>query len=135
MGARRLAATTLPGPRIHGTSTGVGPEGHYRHSISNRGDADIGRPALPGERVGAAYTSTGQPPIAIPAYHRLVSEQPSETSGNDPAGTAAAHSVRKHFRRTMLSTGFSDVPGKTCEVCGFQGFRWQTECPDGHPLA
>jgi hypothetical protein len=34
----------------------------------------------------------------------------------------------------MLSTGFSDVPGKTCEVCGFQGFRWQTECPEGHPL-
>ena len=66
-----------------------------------------------------------------------MSEQPVETSGNDPAETpsAAARSVPKRFRRTMLSTGFSDVPGKTCEVCGYQGFRWQTECPDGHPLA
>ena len=66
-----------------------------------------------------------------------MSEQPVEASGNDSAETpsAAAPSVRKRFRRTMLSTGFSDVPGKTCEVCGYQGFRWQTECPDGHPLA
>lgn len=66
-----------------------------------------------------------------------MSEQPVVTSGNDPTQTlsAAAHPVRKRFRRTMLSTGFSDVPGKTCEVCGFQGFRWQTECPDGHSLA
>ncbi len=65
-----------------------------------------------------------------------MSEQPAGTSGNDPAETppAAAHSVGKRFRRTMLSTGFSDVPGRTCDV-GFQGFRWQTECPDGHPLA
>ena len=65
-----------------------------------------------------------------------MSDQPVEKSGNDPAETssAATHSVRKR-RRTMLSTGFSDVPGKTCEVCGFQGFRWQTKCPDGHPLA
>ena len=66
-----------------------------------------------------------------------MSEQPVETSGNDSGETpsAAAHSTGKQVRRTMLSTGFSDVPGKTCEVCGFQGFRWQTECPDGHPLA
>ena len=67
----------------------------------------------------------------------FMSEKSVETSGNDSvkAPSAAAHSVRKQTRRTMLSTGFSDVPGKTCEVCGFQGFRWQTECPEGHPLA
>ena len=67
----------------------------------------------------------------------LMSDQPAEVSGIDPAETppAAVQSIRKQVRRTMLSTGFSDVPGKTCEVCGFQGFRWQTECPDGHPLA
>ena len=67
----------------------------------------------------------------------FMSEKPVDTSGNDPVETpsVAAHSVPKQTRRTMLSTGFSDVPGKTCEVCGFQGFRWQTECPDGHPLA
>ncbi|MGI8808135.1 MAG: hypothetical protein ACR2KK_09900 [Acidimicrobiales bacterium] len=66
-----------------------------------------------------------------------MSDQPVDTPGNDPAETPSdtAHSVRKRVRRTMLSTGFSDVPGKTCEICGFQGFRWQMECPDGHPLA
>jgi len=66
-----------------------------------------------------------------------MSEQPVETAGNDPgeAPAAAAEPAVKRVRRTMLSTGFSDVPGKTCEVCGFQGFRWQTECPNGHPLA
>ena len=64
-----------------------------------------------------------------------MSEQPVKTSGNDPeTPSAPAHSAGKRVRRTMLSTGFSGVPGKTCEVCGFQGFRWQTECPDGHPL-
>jgi hypothetical protein len=64
-----------------------------------------------------------------------MSDQPVETSGNDPqTPPAAAPSVGKRIRRTMLSTGFTDVPGKTCEVCGFQGFRWQTECPEGHPL-
>jgi hypothetical protein len=64
-----------------------------------------------------------------------MTEQSVETTGNDPAETPAAPaSVRKQVRRTMLSTGFSEVPGKTCEVCGFQGFRWQTECPEGHPL-
>ncbi len=66
-----------------------------------------------------------------------MSEQPVETAGNDAdeSPPAAAPAAGKHVRRTMLSTGFSDVPGKTCEVCGFQGFRWQTECPAGHPLA
>ena len=66
-----------------------------------------------------------------------MSEQPVEASGKDSGETpsVAANAAGKRVRRTMLSTGFSDVPGKTCEVCGFQGFRWQTECPDGHPLA
>ena len=66
-----------------------------------------------------------------------MSEQPVETSGKDPGGTpsTATQSAGKRVRRTMLSTGFSDVPGKTCEICGFQGFRWQTECPEGHPLS
>ena len=66
-----------------------------------------------------------------------MNEQPVETSGKDPGQipAAAARSAGKRVRRTMLSTGFSDVPGKTCELCGFQGFRWQTECPDGHPLS
>lgn len=66
-----------------------------------------------------------------------MSNPPVETPATDPAETPAPPiaSVSKRFRRTMLSTGFSDVPGKTCAVCGFQGFRWQTECPDGHPLA
>lgn len=65
-----------------------------------------------------------------------MSDQPVEASGNNPAETpsVAAAPLRKNVRRTMLSTGFSDVPGKTCEVCGFQGFRWQTQCPEGHPL-
>ncbi len=66
-----------------------------------------------------------------------MSEQPEDVSVTEPAEatpTAAAEPLRKQHRRTMLSTGFSDVPGKTCAVCGFQGFRWQTECPDGHPL-
>ena len=58
-----------------------------------------------------------------------MSDQPLET----PA-PASPPPVKKQFRRTMLSTGFSDVPGKTCQVCGFQGFRWQTECPEGHLL-
>ncbi|MDQ3641876.1 MAG: hypothetical protein M3450_10575 [Actinomycetota bacterium] len=66
-----------------------------------------------------------------------MNEQPVEGSGNDAdePPSEAANSVRKRVRRTMLSTGFSDVPGKTCDVCGFHGFRWQTECPDGHPLS
>jgi hypothetical protein len=65
-----------------------------------------------------------------------MSEQPVETSGPEPAAAPSVpeDSGPRRFRRTMLSTGFSDVPGKTCEVCGFQGFRWQTECPEGHPL-
>ena len=62
-----------------------------------------------------------------------MSEQPVTTSGTDPVETPLAAS--KRVRRTMMSTGFSGVPGKTCEICGFQGFRWQTECPEGHPLA
>jgi hypothetical protein len=65
-----------------------------------------------------------------------MSEVPAGTSGHESAETPApVPAERKKFRRTMLSTGFSDVPGKTCEVCGFQGFRWQTQCPEGHPLA
>jgi hypothetical protein len=65
-----------------------------------------------------------------------MSEGPVEPSGNEPDETpsAPADSVRKRVRRTMLSTGFSDLRGKTCEICGFQGFRWQTKCPEGHPL-
>ena len=65
-----------------------------------------------------------------------MSEQPVTTSGNDPGVTppTASASASKRVRRTMLSTGFSAVPGKTCEICDFQGFRWQTECPNGHPL-
>jgi hypothetical protein len=65
-----------------------------------------------------------------------MSEQPVDTASAEPAGTssAPARPARTHVRRTMLSTGFSDVPGKVCGVCGFEGFRWQTECPDGHPL-
>jgi hypothetical protein len=65
-----------------------------------------------------------------------MNEQPVETPGTDPdpaPGTPAAP-VGKRVRRTMLSTGFTGVPGKRCEVCGFEGFRWQTECPEGHPL-
>jgi hypothetical protein len=58
-------------------------------------------------------------------------ETPEAASETPPATQPAP---KKHFRRTMLSTGFSDVPGKTCQVCGFQGFRWQSKCPEGHPL-
>ena len=66
-----------------------------------------------------------------------MSEQPVEASAIDSGETpsAPAQPASKQVRRTMLSTGFSGVPGKTCEVCGFQGFRWQTECPEGHPLS
>jgi hypothetical protein len=66
-----------------------------------------------------------------------MSENPVDASGDDPGETppaAPADPGGKQRRRTMLSTGFSDVPGKTCGVCGFQGFRWQTACPEGHPL-
>jgi hypothetical protein len=63
-----------------------------------------------------------------------MSEQPVKTPGTDP-GPAAAPTARRQLRRTMLSTGFSDVPGKTCAICGFEGFRWQSECPEGHPLS
>ncbi len=58
-----------------------------------------------------------------------------ETSGEDPGDKPkSAPPIEKRHRRTMLSTGFSEVPGKTCKVCGFEGFRWQTTCPEGHPL-
>ena len=65
-----------------------------------------------------------------------MSKQPVDTSANHSGEkpAAAAPPVEKRIRRTTLSTGFSDVPGKTCEVCGYQGFRWQRECPQGHPL-
>jgi hypothetical protein len=37
--------------------------------------------------------------------------------------------------RRGLATGFTQGDGgKRCEVCQFEGFRWQTECPKGHPL-
>lgn len=55
---------------------------------------------------------------------------PVEDAGEMPP--SAAHAGARQVRRTMLSTGFSAIPGKTCGVCGFQGFRWQTECPAGH---
>lgn len=66
----------------------------------------------------------------------FMSEQTVETPPADPdqRRPAAAPAVEKRFRRTTLSTGFSDVPGKTCDICGFEGFRWQTKCPEGHPL-
>ena len=65
-------------------------------------------------------------------------ETPGDEPGEKPSAAApavAAPAVEKRFRRTTLSTGFSDGPGKTCQVCGFQGFRWQKTCPQGHPLA
>ncbi len=38
--------------------------------------------------------------------------------------------------RRGLATGFTQGDnGKSCEVCGFQGFRWQTDCPKGHALS
>ena len=66
-----------------------------------------------------------------------MTEQPVQVPGDDPAETPAAPagSASKRIRRTMMSTGFSGVPGKVCAACGFEGFRWQTECPDGHPLS
>ena len=60
-------------------------------------------------------------------------EAPADERVEKPA--AAVSPVEKRVRRTMLSTGFSDVPGKVCEICGYEGFRWQTACPQGHPLA
>ncbi len=62
-----------------------------------------------------------------------MTDEPVETPVDEPP--AAPARAEKRNRRTMLSTGFSDVPGKTCQTCGFQGFRWQTECPEGHPLS
>lgn len=65
-----------------------------------------------------------------------MSVQPLETPGDGPGPKPPPPaSLQRSVRRTMLSTGFSDVPGKTCEICGFQAFRWQTTCPEGHPLA
>lgn len=65
-----------------------------------------------------------------------MSDQPAETPADDlgEKPPAAAAPTERRFRRTMLSTGFSGVPGKTCAVCGFEGFSWQTKCPEGHPL-
>ena len=63
-----------------------------------------------------------------------MSEQPAESVPAEQVQKPAPPSLRKQRRRSALSTGFSDVPGKTCEVCGYQGFRWQTTCPKGHPL-
>jgi len=66
-----------------------------------------------------------------------MSEQVTDPSP-EPAGAAPPASkppTEKRHRRTALSTGFSDVPGTSCQVCGYQGFRWQTTCPQGHPLA
>jgi hypothetical protein len=65
-----------------------------------------------------------------------MSEQTTDPSGVDPVlpTPASAPAVERRVRRTTLSTGFSDVPGKTCAVCGYQGFRWQTLCPQGHTL-
>lgn len=62
-----------------------------------------------------------------------MSDQPIETPDEDPPATPPPFAA-KRVRRTMVSTGFSGVPGKTCAICGFEGFRWQTECPEGHPL-
>ena len=70
-----------------------------------------------------------------------MSDEPVETSGDDTAvdppavSPAVAPPLQKRIRRTTLSTGFSGVPGKTCEICGYEGFRWQSECPQGHPLS
>lgn len=66
-----------------------------------------------------------------------MSDQPVTTPEirPDEAPAPVASAATKRVRRTMLSTGFSGVPGKTCEICGFEGFRWQTECPEGHPLS
>lgn len=66
-----------------------------------------------------------------------MTDQPAaeEPTAPAPAPTAAKPAVEKRYRRTLMSTGFSDVPGKTCATCGFQGFRWQTTCPQGHPLS
>lgn len=65
-----------------------------------------------------------------------------------PALVAACRSVTERARRQpvphsperrhrgRLHTGFSPtVKGRTCVACGFQGFVWQTRCPNGHPLA
>lgn len=65
-----------------------------------------------------------------------MSDQPSQ-AGDQPSTEppAVTPAVQKRIRRTTLSTGFSGVPGKTCEICGYEGFRWQSECPQGHPLS
>lgn len=65
-----------------------------------------------------------------------MSDQPADTPADDLGGKppAAAAPAEKRVRRTTLSTGFAGVAGKTCSVCGFEGFNWQTRCPEGHPL-
>ena len=68
----------------------------------------------------------------FPGTIESMSEPSLETPPEEPS--VVPPPVERRLRRTMLSTGFSGVPGKTCEICGFQGFRWQTECPEGHPL-
>lgn len=62
-----------------------------------------------------------------------MSDQPAETAGDEPV--TPPPTTERRVRRTTLSTGFSDVPGKTCAVCGYEGFRFQTTCPEGHPLS
>lgn len=65
-----------------------------------------------------------------------MSEQPVTTPSDDPSTTrpAPAPPAKKRLRRGAVGTSFSDVPGRKCEVCGFEGFLWQKECPKGHPL-
>jgi hypothetical protein len=91
--------------------------------------------ALTGPTVGSSVRCTPRPRRFMRTIG-CMSEQPVEASGHDSgeAPSTAAAPASKRVRRTMLSTGFSGVPGKKCEACGFEGFRWQTECPNGHPL-
>jgi hypothetical protein len=68
-----------------------------------------------------------------------VADPPADVVADIPVDVVAAAAVPtlpdRQFKRG-LSTGFSQrIKGKNCAVCGFQGFPWQSVCPQGHPLA
>lgn len=55
--------------------------------------------------------------------------------GDQPEGDESP-APRRSRRGRNVQMGFSPRPkGKTCGVCGFEGFRWQKHCPSGHALS
>jgi len=89
--------------------------------------------AIPGAETYEVDADHGAP-VTCPEHFvpALVSACRSVTE-RSRGGPVTRAPKRRH--RGKLHMGFSPtVRGKTCVVCGFQGFGWQTCCPKGHPL-